>query len=129
MSFMATKSSLEQFITENIPGLTIVYENDTLTDPTVQEWIKIHFMDGIGKQISLGDNPYFRYSGVLNIMIFVKPDTGSGRAAQIADIITPLIRSKRISGTLFQVPYPQKIGVREEWYQVNLLTNYQREEN
>lgn len=129
MSYEAEKLAIEAFLGANWPEATpLVYENVSMNDTTVLEWIRVSIQNGDAFQASMGDNPAFRYIGVLFFQIFLKPDTGSGRASQLADVITTLFRAKTISGLTFRVPQVNKVNSKSEWYQTNVSIDFFRGE-
>lgn len=128
MSFLTEKSTIEQFFKLNFTEALIKYENDEMNDDSVNEWVRISIQNSKSFQASLGSNPLFRYIGVVFVQIFTKLDIGSGRAIEIADNLTQLFRAKRIGDIVFKVPSLQKIGVSNDWYQVNVSVEFFREE-
>lgn len=127
MSYILEKSTIEQFLNSNFLETLIKYENDEMNDE-VNEWIRVSIQNSKAYQASLGSNPLFRYVGIMFIQIFTKLDIGSGRAVEIADVLTQLFRAKRIGDIVFKVPSLQKIGVSNGWYQVNVSVEFFREE-
>ena len=128
MGFVNEKAIIEKYIQQNYSSTQVKYENDEMNDSLIQEWVRVSSQSANGFQSSLGSNPTFRYTGVLYLQIFVKPDVGSGRALELADMFTVLFRAKRIEGMVFQVPIIQKIGVYNDWYQVNVSVEFFRGE-
>lgn len=127
MTFQAQKSALETYIKTNLTGTNLVFENQTQNNK-VSEWVRVNILNPDGKQISLGSNPYYRYIGLLIFQIFIKPNTGSGRAMEIADQITTLFRGLTISGMTFKPPVIDPVGESGGWYQHNVSTQFSREE-
>ena len=127
MTFLAQKAALETYISMNLTGSNLVFENQSQSN-TVQEWIRVNILNPDGNQISLGNNPYYRYIGLLIFQIFIKPNTGSGRAIEIADQITSLFRGQKISGMTFKPPVIDPVGESGGWYQLNVSTQFSREE-
>jgi hypothetical protein len=127
MSFLTQKSTLESFIQANLVGTNVVFENQSQGNK-VSEWVRVNILNPDSRQISLGNNPYFRYLGLLIFQIFIKPNVGSGRAMEIADQITALFRGKTISGMTFKPPVINPVGESGGWYQVNVSVNFSREE-
>lgn len=108
-------------------GIKVIHENEEYAG-TDNEWIRICVNEADGKRMSLGDNPLYRYHGICFVQVFVKPDSGVGRATQIADMVTPLLRDQVINGVHFFVPHIVKVGEVKGWYQLNVLTDYYRED-
>jgi hypothetical protein len=128
MSFATEKQVIESYVVGNYSSTLIKYENDEMNDSSVNEWIRVSVQNASANQVSLGSDPLYRYRGIAYFQIFVRPDIGSGRALEIADILSPLFKSKRISGILFRVPRVQKVGSYKDWYQVNVSVEFSREE-
>lgn len=114
-------------IFQNMTGLEVLHDNEEYSG-SADEWLRVCVQNAKGKRITLGNNPVYRYYGVCFVQIFVKPGTGSGRALEIADSITPIIRDKLIHGVQFFVPNVIRIGEYNGWYQVNVLTDFYRED-
>lgn len=127
MTFKTQKSQLETYIKNNLTGTNIVFENQS-QDNKVSEWVRVNILNPASNQVSLGNTPYYRYVGLLIFQIFIKPNTGSGRAMEIADQITSLFRGLTISGMTFKPPVVDPVGESGGWYQVNVSTQFSREE-
>lgn len=127
MSFALEKSHIEMFVSANLTGTNLVYENQTQKN-TVSEWVRVNILNADSQQISLGDQPYFRYVGLLIFQIFIKPNVGSGRAVQIADQITTLFRGVKVNGITFRPPTTDSVGDSGGWYQLNVSVPFSREE-
>jgi hypothetical protein len=127
MNYAQELDALDGIFINFAGGIVVRHENENY-DGEATEWVRISSQTAKGSQISLGSNPLHRYKGVFFVQIFVLPDSGSGRAAEIVDAITTLIRGKTISGITFKVPTSHKIGVKDGWYQVNVLTEFYRED-
>lgn len=114
-------------IFSGLPGIDMVHENETYHG-SAPEWIRACAQTADGKRMTLGNDPLYRYKGICFVQIFVKPDTGAGRALEIADMITPLLRDKKINGVQFFVPVVRKVGENNGWYQINVLTDFYMED-
>ena len=127
MSFATEKATIERYVRDNLTGSSLVFEN--MTQPnTVAEWIRVNILNADSKQVSLGDNPYYRYTGLVIFQIFTKPSIGSGRATQVVDQVTAMFRGQRINGITFRPPVMDKVGDAGGWYQVNVSVPFFREE-
>jgi hypothetical protein len=129
MTYTTEKNVIEAYLNANFTGVRLAYENDEMTDVSVNEWIRVSIQNADAFQASLGSNPLFRYLGILYFQIFTRPDIGSGRAIEIADMLSALFRAVKVSGITFKTPKLQKLGVRNGWYQVNLSTAFSREDS
>lgn len=128
MTFQAEKTAIEQFVSSNLTGTYLVFENQSQPN-TVADWIRTNILNSDSQQISLGSNPWFRYKGLVIFQIFTKPNIGSGRATQLADTITGLFRNTKIGAITFRPPRVDKIGEDGGWYQVNVSVPFFREES
>lgn len=108
-------------------GITIIHENEKY-DGSDNEWIRLSSQTGSSNQITLGDNPRFRYNNVCYVQIFTSPDSGSSKSLEISDAVTDLLRGKTLNGLTFKVPKNYKVGVSNGWYQVNVLIEFYRED-
>lgn len=127
MSFLQEKIDLETHISTNLTGVALVFENQSQRNDAL-EWVRVNILNADGKQISLGDNPYYRYIGLLIFQIFIKPNVGSGRAKQIADQITTMFRGITLHGMTFDPPTMDTVGESGGWFQINVSTKFSREE-
>lgn len=128
--FFTEAATIEGYFIDNWDHTEIAHDNVTF-DPVatvVKEYVRFSDLYAGGRQASLGNNPLFRYRGMVAIQIFVKPNTGSARYLELVDFVTAIFRARRITDVNFEVPYPVKIGNREGWYQVNVLCPYYRDE-
>jgi len=126
MSFLSDKVAIEQYLVANPLTTNVVYEN---MEPDLgwSEWARVTIQGGNGHIASLGNNPIYRYPGVIIFQIFTKLGIGSGRAVTIADEIDALLKSRRLGSVVFQVPNIQKIGPNNNWYQINVLVDFYSE--
>lgn len=130
MGFQQAQATIEQMLADAWQDLTpIAHENDGFDPRNVAEWIRITVKESDGKQASCGSvNRLFRYPGVVFIQIFTEAGKGSGRALELADLITPIFRSVIQDNIHFGVPVATRVGPSESWYQVNVDCNFYREE-
>ena len=127
MSFQLEKSTIEQYVNSSLVGLNLVYENQSQSN-NVNEWVRVNILNSDSKQVSLGNDPYFRYNGLLIFQVFTKLNTGSGRSTIICDIISAAFRAQRIGTIKFRSPTLTKVGENGGWYQVNISIPFFREE-
>lgn len=127
MSYNAEQLAIEAHLIANWSETLMVYQN-VKYDGSASEWCRMSLQNADAFQASMGVSPAFRYIGVMFIQIFVRPDTGSGRAMAIADAVTTMFRAQTISGITFRVPQIQKVGEDDGWYQVNVSVDFFRGE-
>lgn len=106
----------------------IAHDNEQFDPQSLTEYVRITDNKVGGRQASLGDNPLYRYRGIVTVQVFVKPNIGTARSMALCDNVTPIFRSARIGQIQFQVPYPVVVGNRDGWYQVNVICPYYRDE-
>ena len=128
MGFFDEQSTVQMEFKNNWPYTAIAYDNETFSPQGLDEWVRFTDLNAGGKQASLGNNPLYRYRGMVVVQIFVKPNTGPARFLRLADYVTGIYRSKRIGSTQFGVPAVTRIGPRDGWYQVNVDCPYYRDE-
>lgn len=127
MTFEEELLAIDSIFSGFASGIAQVHENEKYNG-SADEWIRLSTQNADGTQRSLGDDPIYRYRGVCFVQIFTKPDTGAGRSTEITDLVTDLLRSKTLSGITFRVPRMVKVGEKGGWYQVNVLTDFYRED-
>lgn len=127
MTFAIEKATIENHVKNNLTGTNLVYENQSQPN-SVLDWVRVNILNSDSKQVSLGNNPYFRYKGLLIFQIFTKPNIGSGRAMSIADQITTIFRGQKVGTITFRPPVTDKVGENGGWYQVNVSVPFFREE-
>lgn len=128
MGFFSSTSDLEQYFATNWTYTGVAHENSLFDSTNVNEWVRFIDQNASGNRAALGNNPLYRYRGIVTIQVFVKPNVGQNRALSLADNVTALFRDQVISGIHFGVPQITKIGIRDGWYQVNVICPYYRDE-
>ena len=119
---------MTQYFQANWTYTPVDYANTFFDPQNVDEWVRFVDNSSSSRLSALGDNPLYRYRGMVTVQVFVKPSVGEGRVLALCDNVTTLFRDKRISGIQFGVPQPNKIGTRDGWYQVNVICPYYRDE-
>lgn len=131
MSFEIEKQVIEAYIQANaiaFSGFEIAYENVSMTNAS-RDWVRVNILNSGSEQISMGNNPYYRYRGLLIFQIFCKLNTGVGKSTRLADEISDLFTSQRISGITFQTPSKDSFGEVGGWYQSNVSIPFFREDS
>ncbi len=123
MNYAQEKDTIEQFFATNWPHTPVVYENAPPSDNS--EWVRLSIQNGRACQASMGDNPAFRYPGVVFVQIFTARDVGSGRALELADLVDTLFKIAVVSGIQFKVPRINKI-MSDGPYQINVSIDFYR---
>lgn len=129
MGFQAAQALIETLFATNWTATPITYDGVSFDPRALEEWVRIAVREGAGNQASCGSsNVLFRYNGVVFVQIFTKNGLGSGRAKELADLVTPIFRSKVVSGIHYRVPVVTVVGASDAWYQVNVSCEFYREE-
>lgn len=125
MNYAAEKALIEGFIAEHWTFTPVKYDN-VQVDNELNEWIRATIVSGPARQITLGDNPEFRVNSNLVVQIFTRPNSGSGRAMELADAANEMFRNLDLDGLRFLVPQVMAIPNSAEWFQVNVSTEFYR---
>lgn len=128
MGFFSSTSAIEQYFSTTWTYTPVAWENVQFDATNLDEWVRFVDQNASGNRAALGNNPLYRYRGIVTVQIFVKPNVGQKRVSDLIDNLTTLFRDQVISGVNFGVPHPTKIGIRDGWYQVNVLCPYYRDE-
>jgi hypothetical protein len=68
-------------------SISVWYPNRPFIQPTGQHWIKVCFLGGEGIQTNLGDRPFERYVGILQLEVMSPEDNGSKLSSDILDFL------------------------------------------
>lgn len=96
-------------------------------------YIAVQIEEFDGGQITLGNVPQtHRYFGVITIQVLTPERTGGKAARAYADLLDPTFRraqfSQGDSGIITcRTPQARTIGVRDGWYQINLVIPFHRD--
>lgn len=124
MNYQQEKKIIEEYFKLNWLHTPVMYENKNYIGDS--DWVRISIQHGDSFQATMGDDPAFRFIGVVNVQIFTKTDTGSGRALELVDFVDALFRNLVISTIQFKVPQVRKVPSTTEWFQVNVSTDFYR---
>lgn len=119
-------NAINQIFSNFAGGVKVIHPNENY-DGSDQEWIRLTIQPAKGEIRTLGDLA-FRYVSLLYVQIFVLPDSGSGRSMELVNEVTNLLRAKTLLGLTFKVPKYQDVGTNKGWYQVNVVTEFYRED-
>ncbi len=130
MNFLEEQIEIESYFKDNWSYTPIAYDNVEFVPNDFTEWVRFVVRNGNARQTSIaGDNPGFRYYGVIYVQIFTRADTGTGRALELADYVTVLFRSASVNGIQFKTPSITRVGNMEDaWFQINVDCPYYRED-
>lgn len=130
MSYLQEKVDIETFFAGQWSHTPYVFDNCMSMED--DEWVRLSIQHGDSFQASMGDNPAFRHIGVVFVQIYTKPNTGSGRAMELADLVDQMFRNLVLTNLRFKVPQVRhihnnsRINQRPEWLQVNVSTEFYR---
>lgn len=129
MGFFDQQSTIEQAFLTAWTYTPVAKDNVSFEPQTLSEYVRLTDLNAYGRRASLGNNPLYRYGGMVVVQIFTKLNTGSARAKVLADLVTPIFRDRRIGDVQFFVPAVTRVGPRDGWYQVNVDCPYYRDED
>lgn len=134
MNWDDERAAFELRVSQNFNTVPVQYPGVPLTPPASGSWVRMVLLPGDVKRISLGDNAIFRERGVLAFMIFVPVKDGTRAALELAQELSDIFHEAHFqhndSGWIrCRVPAVHHVGPSSEgtWYQVNLLTDYERD--
>ena len=130
MSYLQEKLDIEGFFRSNWPDTPIVFENgESLEDET---WVRLTIVNGLARQVSMGDDPAFRYNGVVYVQIYADKGIGTARPLALADKADNLFKNLVLGNLRFKVPQvrrepiKQQVNLRPSWLQINVSTEFYR---
>ena len=110
------------------PAILKCYDNIDFEPTDDTAWARLSIRPADGNQVGMGSTNVHRYSGVIFIQIFVPKSGGLGVAMQLADEAADIWRGAQFSGITCRTPRVVNVGPDRDWYQVNVLTNFFRDE-
>lgn len=125
MSYATEKSTIEQFFEAAWTHTPFYFEN-VHVDDNHDEWVRLTIVNGDAFQASMGDNPAFRFPGVLYLQIRTKKNLGSGRAVELADLADGLFKNLVLGNIRFKVPRLDRGPIDEEWFILNVSVDFYR---
>lgn len=120
MNFEAEHKAIEARLENNWTETAIAFDNIEFQEQGREEFIRLTILDGASKQASLEDKPLYRNIGLIAIQIFVRPGSGLQRAEKLGDMLAEIYRGAQFSGITCKAPQYQRVGEKENWFQVNL---------
>lgn len=124
MSYHAEKVAIETFFQNNWTATEVFFENTV--SKGLEEWVRLTILNGDSFQASMGDDPAFRYPGVVIVQIRIRKDKGSGRALALADLVDSLFRTLVLGNIRFKVPRLDRGPIDEEWFILNVSVDFYR---
>lgn len=133
MSFASARKTLETVIETYATSKSylVAWEGRQFERPAAsQTYLAVYVKEQGGEQASLGDNPWYRREGFVQININVEDNKGRELADQVAQELCDLFRSEVfVDGTdtiECYVPDPKPVGVRDGKYIEILTIPFQR---
>ena len=125
MTFEAARKNIEQRWADN--WLYSAYVFDNRPAPEGEEvWVRLTILDGDTEQASIGGpTSLYRHFGIIAVQVFVKEQTGTAKARQLADTVASIFRGQKFNGILCRSPAVQRVGVIEGWFQINVNVPFQ----
>ncbi len=132
MSFADERRAIETLLSDNFNDLPIKFESIPFDQPNDAGWVALTILGGEGNQIALGNSDLQRYSGVIQLDIYLPADTGTQVARTHADTLEVIFRHKQFSsgnsGTITtRTPWYATRGVESEWYHAVVTVSYMRD--
>lgn len=130
MSYLQEKLDIEEYFRAGWTHTPIVYENGESLEEG--DWVRLTIANGRAFQASMGDNPAFRFYGIVYLQIYTQTDVGSGRALELVDYADAMFRNLVLTNLRFKVPQVkripnnQRVNLRPEWMQINVSTEFYR---
>ena len=129
MSFESEIRTLESKFDQQWSETPVKYPNISLDVSSLSEWVSMIILNDEGRIAQIGSSSnLYRYYGFIVNQVFVRPNTGSRRAFDLADLIATLWRINTISNITILQPVLDTIGVRDGWFQINISHEYRRNE-
>lgn len=108
------------------PNTPIRFENDPRSAPTSGEWVECVVIPATAERSTLGIRNH-RYTGFININIYVSKGTGTNRARVLADTAAAIFRDQQFSGIVCRSPDIVIVGDVNGFYQINVSAPYWRD--
>lgn len=109
----------------------IEYPNTRIETDGLVEWVRLNIRSNKNDRIGLKSGSY--RGGTIDVQVFIRPETGPGRASEISEIVGALF-ADLIYGTLVFKPHTMfTVGesiaqglntVKSGWYQVNCSIDF-----
>ncbi len=132
MSFADERRAIEGRLADNFATLPIRFENVPFEQPHDAGFVSLSIRPGQARQASTGPNPLHRYTGTIQVDVFVPEDTGTQAARAHADTLEAIFRGAQFtagaSGTITcRTPRLETPMARDGWFQLSLRVPYQRD--
>lgn len=114
-------ASIATNVATDLSTTSFVYPNAPFSEVDADsEFVRVTMLDGETTQADLSATPRWKHTGVLIFQVFVKAETGEGRAREIADTIAGWYRGTSVGKLVFRAASARNVGIRNGWYQYNI---------
>ena len=129
MGFDSVHQVIRERVNANRGSVFVAYPNAEFTIPNSGPWIRVSIVPGETRAIEMGGTKTFRQVGVVVLQLFDNVGKGDGALLELADTLTPVLRSVIDSGVTLRTPSLSRIGPTDGgWYQMNLTCPYHADE-
>lgn len=130
MSYSAEESALRVRFASAWTQTPVHWPNVAFESAGKEEWVRFRVFNEPAKQAAMGggNQHLYRYPGFVFILIFVKPNMGTGRMTDLVEAVENVWRGAEFSNIKMGVPSVETIGVVDGMYQVNVRCPYYRDE-
>lgn len=115
------------------PPVPVQFENVEFKRPANDEWVRLSIVNGDTARRCIGPGAKRRNVGIVYVNIFVKANSGTKRAREIADKVATIMQEKTLaSGSDWIETLDtsiQPLGTMDNLYQISVRTPYQRDEH
>ena len=130
MNYDKERKTIEEYLVANFSTLPMRFANPKSKSFENIEFVHIEIISGESEKITFGSlTNTFRYVGLITCQIFIKLGQGSGPALVIADELSTILSDKQISNVVTNASRIDKIGPQDDYYQINVVTRFKRDEN
>lgn len=133
MSFALERQLIETAYKNGMAVDSVIqFENVSFQAPTSGNYTRISVLSGgEGRRVEVTASANERVPGVIDVAIFVLPDTGTATIRALGDTIAGVLANKTFaSGTTVVRTYGSRldlIGRAGSWYQANVTIRYERD--
>lgn len=126
--FADERQIIEDYFRANWSETLAIYDNDDTIGGYEDSWLRLTIIPSTNFNATDGyltlSPVVIRYTGYIAIQLFNPVNVGSGVNRRLTDEITKILRNKSINGINLKATSIQRIGIREGWYQTNIITPY-----
>jgi len=96
MAFAAERQLIESYVQDYYTDTSVKYDNIPFDQPTGEPFISLTILSGTGTNTALGGQRV-RYTGVIQVDIYVPENSGTRAARDIASSLRDLFTNKEIT--------------------------------